>query len=409
MLNRIWLTLVISGIVSVFAQVIFGFGEASFSAVMDGLYDMTKTSVTIALGLIGVMAFWLGIFEIATHSGATNLLARVTAPLLHRLMPEVPKEHPAFGSITMNIGANILGLDNAATPLGIKAIQDLQSLNPKKEMITDAQLMFLVLNTSSLTLFPITVFLYRAEQGAMNPTDVFVPILLATLASSLVGLLVVAYRQGINLLNRAVALYGVALIAIVASIVIYFAGLAANEMAEMSAVLANGILLAFILVVLILSHRRGLDSFDLFITGAKNGFTVAVNLIPYLLAMLVAIAIFRTSGLLDIVLNGISSVVSVLGFDTRFVDALPTAIMKPLSGSGARAMMIETMQTHGVDSFAARMAAVMQGSTETTFYVIAVYLGAVRISRIRYLVSSCLLADFAGILTAVLVSYWFFG
>lgn len=409
MLNRIWLAMLISGLLAVLIQVLVGYGDVSFQAVMTAINQMTKTSVTLAFGLIGAMAFWLGIFEIASHAGLIEKVSRLTAPLLRRLMPSVPRDHPAFGSVTMNIAANMLGLDNAATPLGIKAVQDLQTLNTDKKTISDAQLLFLVLNTSSLTLFPISVFIYRAEQGANSPTDVFIPILLATTVSSLTGLLVVALRQRISLLNRACMFYGIGLFALLASIVIYFGNMAATEMTDMSAAWANGVLLSFIVVVLWSGSAKGLDCFDKFVVGAKQGFTVAINLIPYLLAMLVAIAVFRASGLLDLLLLGTRHMVEFIGWDQRFVDSLPTAVMKPLSGSGARAMMIETMQNYGVDSFPARVAAVMQGSTETTFYVIAVYLGAVGISRTRYLVSSCLMADVAGLSAAVIISYWFFG
>lgn len=409
MLNRIWLGLLLSGFLSVSVIAVWEGSATGFAAVMQAMNEMMRTSVNIAFGLIGIMGFWLGIFEIAQKSGLIEQLARWVTPLLTRLMPSVPANHPAFGSVTMNVAANMLGLDNAATPLGIKAIKDLQSINTQANTISDAQLLFLVLNTSSLTLFPITVFVYRAEQGAVAPTDVFIPILLSTLASSIVGLMVVCYRQGISLLQRSIILYAAVVFALIASLLIYFAGMSAAVMGDASAAIANATLVAFISFVLWRSHVKRIDAFSAFVTGAKQGFKVAIELIPYLLAMLVAIAVFRASGLLELIILAIKSLLSHIGADTRFVDALPTAIMKPLSGSGSRAMMIDTMQTFGADSFAGRLSATMQGSTETTFYVIAVYLGAVGITRTRYLVSSCLLADAAGLSTAIAVCYWFFG
>jgi spore maturation protein SpmB len=324
-------------------------------------------------------------------------------------MPEIPKDHPALGSITMNISANMLGLDNAATPFGIKAMQDMQSLSPNKDTLSNAQILFLVLNTSSVTLFPIAVFLYRAEQGAMSPTDVFIPILLATSASTLAGLIVTCLIQRINLLQHVILLYLVGLFSLLTALILYFAQLSTQAMAEQSSLLANSLLFSFIVLVLVVGWRKGLNTYELFVEGAKKGFDVAISIIPFLLAMLVAIGMLRASGMMDVLVEGIASGVALLGFDTRFVDALPTALMKPLSGSGARALMIETMQFHGADSFAGRLASVLQGSTETTFYVLAVYLGAVGIKHSRYAVGCCLVADLAGIVTAIAVSYWFFG
>ncbi len=376
---------------------------------MAATTSMARLSVEIALGLIGVLAFWLGIFQIAEQSGLVDKLARVLSPLLRRIMPDIPAHHPALGSITMNMSANILGLDNAATPFGIKAMQDMQSLNQDRVTITNSQIMFLVLNTSSVTLFPIAVFLYRAEQGAAQPTDVFIPILLATSASTLCGLIVTALVQKINLLERVVLVYLAAAFSLLAAVVVYFSTLAASELAAQSSILANFLLLTFIVIVLISGHRKGLNTYDLFIEGAKKGFEVAISLIPFLLAMLIAIGMLRASGVLEAVSQGLGTVVAGLGLDTRFIDALPTALMKPLSGSGARAMMIETMQYQGADSFAGRLAAVLQGSTETTFYVLAVYLGAVGIKYARHAVTCCLAADAAGIIAAISVSYWFFG
>ena len=309
----------------------------------------------------------------------------------------------------MNMSANVLGLDNAATPFGIKAMQDMQSLATDKETLTNSQILFLVLNTSSVTLFPIAVFLYRAEQGAAQPTDVFIPILLATSASTLTGLIVTSLVQRVNLFNRVVLFYLVGLFGLLGAVIVYFSNLAASELASQSAIVANFLLFLFIVAVLVTGWKRNLNTYELFIDGAKKGFNVAISLIPFLLAMLIAIGMLRASGILDMVSTGIAWAVTAVGGDARFVDALPTAIMKPLSGSGARALMIETMQHHGADSFSGRLASVLQGSTETTFYVLAVYLGAVGIKHARYAVACCLAADFAGIFAAIVVSYWFFG
>jgi spore maturation protein SpmB len=324
-------------------------------------------------------------------------------------MPDIPRGHPALGSITMNMSANVLGLDNAATPFGIKAMQDMQTLSPVKDTLSNSQILFLVLNTSSVTLFPIAVFLYRAEQGAAQPTDVFIPILLATSASTLFGLFVTCAVQKVNLFNRVVLTYLVGVFSLLAAVILYFSKLAADQLAAQSSLIANFLLLLFIVVVLVQGWRKKQNTYEQFVDGAKQGFEVAVTIIPFLLAMLFAIGMLRASGLLDIVMNGFSYVVGSIGIDTRFVEAIPNALMKPLSGSGARALMIETMQHHGADSFVGRLASVMQGSTETTFYVLAVYLGAVGIKHSRYAVGCCLAADFAGIFAAICVSYWFFG
>lgn len=409
MLHKIWLGFIVSAFLATIYQAILGDNPGSFQDVMSMVSNMAKVSVEIAIGLIGVLAFWLGIFEVAEKSGLIQKFSRVLAPFLTRVMPDIPKNHPALGSITMNMSANLLGLDNAATPFGIKAMQDMQTLAPKKDTLTNSQILFLVLNTSSVTLFPIAVFLYRGEQGAAQPTDVFIPILLATSASTLVGLIVTCLVQRVNLLNKIVLLYLVAAFSLLATVIMYFAQLAASELASQSAIVANSLLFSFVVFVLVSGWRVGNNTYEQFVDGAKKGFDVAITLIPFLLAMLVAIGMLRASGVMDLVVQAIASIAMLLGFDARFVDALPTAIMKPLSGSGARALMIETMQHHGADSFVGRLASVMQGSTETTFYVLAVYLGAVGIKHSRYAVACCLAADAAGIFTAIVVSYWFFG
>lgn len=409
MLHRIWLLFILSAFVATLWQALFYGHVEIFAEVMQAITSMAKLSVDIAIGLIGLLAFWLGIFQVAERSGLIAKVSRLLEPLLCRLMPDIPKGHPAIGSITMNMSANVLGLDNAATPFGIKAMEDMQSLAKTKDTVTNSQILFLVLNTSSVTLFPIAVFLYRAEQGAMQPTDVFIPILLATSASTLAGLLVTCWVQKVQLFNRVVMLYMAAVLALLMAVILYFAGLATQQLAQQSSLVANSLLLSFVVVVLLSGWRAGLNTYELFIQGAKKGFALAVSLIPFLLAMLFAIGMLRASGVLDLLGNGIAQLVASLGADTRFVEALPNALMKPLSGSGARALMIETMQHHGADSFAGRLASVLQGSTETTFYVLAVYLGAVGIKHSRYAVACCLVADAAGITAAIAVSYWFFG
>ena len=382
---------------------------SAFQDVMQSIISMTKLSVDIALGLIGLFSFWLGMFAIAEKAGFINKVAHLLEPLLSRLMPDIPKGHKAFGSITMNMSANFLGLDNAATPFGIKAMEDMQTLNKTPSTLSNSQILFLVLNTSSVTLFPIAIFLYRAEQGALQPTDVFIPILLATSASTLVGLVVTAMVQRINLFNHVVLLYVALGFGLVASVVLYFGNLSAQLMAEQSSLIANFLLLLFIVVILIGGMRRKVETYEVFIDGAKQGFQLAINLIPYLIAMLFAIGMLRTSGLLNILSSSLAYLVNGLGFDARFVDVLPNALMKPLSGSGARAMMIETMQHHGADSFIGRLSSIMQGSTETTFYIIAVYVGAVSVKYTRHAIACCLAADVAGLITAITVGYWFFG
>ncbi|MCC2615660.1 hypothetical protein LJ739_05350 [Aestuariibacter halophilus] len=409
MLQRIWLGFIFCAVFGALWQVLVNGQLDAFSDVMQAITSMASLSVEIALGLIGVLAFWMGIFAVAEKAALIDKVARVLSPLLRKIMPDIPAHHPALGSITMNISANVLGLDNAATPFGIKAMQDMQSLNPHKDTLSNSQIMFLVLNTSSVTLFPIAVFLYRGQQGAVHPTDVFIPILLATSASTLTGLLVTAWIQKVSLLNRTVLLYAAAVFALMASVILYFGQLAAEALAQQSSLVANCLLLTFIVLVLWTGFRKKLDTYSLFVEGAKEGFSLAVSLIPYLLAMLIAIGMLRASGVLEQAVMVIASGLQGVGIDARFVDALPNALMKPLSGSGARAMMIETMQHHGADSFAGRLASVLQGSTETTFYILAVYLGAVGIRHSRHAIACCLSADLAGVIAAISVSYWFFG
>jgi spore maturation protein SpmA len=409
LLNRIWSGFFFVAFISAMVQWLVFDQVLIFAEIVNAIFDMSRVTVEIAIGLIGILSFWLGMMKIAEHAGIIDKIAQFISPLFVRLMPEVPKGHPAIGSMTMNLSANFLGLDNAATPLGLKAMQDLQLLNPNKETASDAQILFLVLNTSAVTLFPVTVFVYRAQQGALNPTDVFVPILLATFASTLAGLFAVAFVQKIKLYQQIILLYLAAGIALVGGVVVYFTTLSAELLAQQSSLMGNLLIFSTLISFLFVALKRKVNVYDSFIEGAKQGFETSIKIIPYLLAMLCAIGVFRASGALDILVDGIRQLVLLFNGDTRFVDALPTAFMKPLSGSGARAMMIETMDTHGADSFAGRLASIVQGSTETTFYVLAVYFGSVGIRYSRHALACGLIADLAGISAAIGVCYWFFG
>lgn len=409
MLSRIWSGFFIVAFISAMVQWLVFDHVLIFEEIVNVIFSMSKVTVEIAIGLIGILSFWLGMMKIAEHAGIIDKLANFISPLFTRLMPNVPKGHPAIGSMTMNLSANFLGLDNAATPLGLKAMQDLQSLNPDKETASDAQILFLVLNTSAVTLFPVTVFIYRAQQGALNPTDVFIPILLATFASTLAGLFAVAFVQKIKLYQQVILLYLAVGIAIIGAIVVYFSTLSAQLLAQQSSLMGNLLIFSTLISFLLLALKRKVNVYDSFIEGAKQGFETSIKIIPYLLAMLCAIGVFRASGSLDFLVDAIRQVVLFFNGDTRFVDALPTAFMKPLSGSGARAMMVETMNTYGADSFAGRLASIVQGSTETTFYVLAVYFGSVGIRYSRHALACGLIADFAGITAAIGVCYWFFG
>lgn len=408
MLNRVWLVFFLTSLLAMAVQLFNGHIDVLANAV-EALFASAKLAAEIALGLVGVLSLWMGLMRIGEKAGVVGAIAFVFEPLLRRLMPEVPKGHPAFGSMTMNLTANIFGLDNAATPLGLKAMQDLQSLNPVKTVATNAQILFLVLNTSSVTLVPVTVFLYRAQQGAAAPADIFLPILLATSASTLAGLLSVAVVQRLSLLNAVVLGYGAVLLSALVASGFYLMTLTADAIGTVSTALGNGVLLLLVFSFVLVAGVRNVAIYDEFIEGAKAGFNQSIQLIPYLLAMLLAIGLLRASGALDYLLQLIASCVSLFGFDTRFVDAMPTALMKPFSGSGARAMMLETMAHHGVDSFAGRLAAIFQGSTETTFYVLAVYFGSVGIRHGRHALACGLTADFAGICAAIAVCYWFYG
>lgn len=409
MLNIIWMAFfLIAFVVALIKLLVLG-DQLIFTQLMQAMFELAKTAFEIALGLTGVLALWLGIMKIGERSGFIQLLTYALTPLFQRLMPDVPKNHPAIGAMVMNISANALGLDNAATPLGIKAMKELQTLNPFKDTASNAQILFLVINTSAVTLFPVTIFTYRAQMGAANPTDVFIPILIATYISTLVGLLSVAWVQKINLLDRVVLAYLGGFTAIVFALLLYFSNLSQQDMVNQSSLISNVILFSLVIVFITAAWIKKVNAYDAFIDGAKEGFETAITIIPYLVAMLVAIGVFRASGAMDMLAEGLRHLVLSLGLDDRFIEALPTALMKPFSGSGARAMMVDTMQTYGADSFAGRLSSIVQGSTETTFYVLAVYFGSVGIKHIRHAIGCGLAADFAGILAAIAVAYWFFG
>ena len=408
MLVHIWFGFFVAAAIAALYQWLVLDNGAIFSQLIQSTFDMASLSVEISIGLIGVLCLWLGLFKIAESSGLIQIFSRGLEPLFLKLMPEVPKGHAAHGSMTMNIAANMLGLDNAATPMGLRAMQDLQTLNEKPDIATNAQILFLVINTSSVTLLPVTIFLYRAQQGSSDPTSVFIPILLATSASTLAGLIAVSIVQKINLLNRVVIAYLGGFALLLAALGSWLVNQPAENMSTNSSLLGNLILFSVIMLFLTRGWIKQNNIYDDFVEGAKQGFDVAIKLIPYLLAMLVAIGLLRTSGVLDGVVWCMQYLLSSLGINTDFVQALPTAFMKPLSGSGARAMMLETMNTFGVDAFPALVSAIMQGSTETTFYVLAVYFGSVGIKRVRHAISCALIADLAGIMVAILAGYWFF-
>ena len=409
MLNALWLGFFLTATVAALAQWLLAGNAQVFAAMVQALFAMAKLSVEVMVLLFGTLTLWLGFLRIAEEAGIVQALARWLAPLFAKLMPEIPRGHPALGLMTLNFAANGLGLDNAATPMGLKAIRALQELNPSSTTASNAQILFLVLNASSLTLLPVSIFMYRLQQGAADPTLVFLPILLATSASTLVGLVSVALVQRLPLLSPVVLAYLLPLALGLAAFMALLASLSAAALASLSGLLGNLSLFAVVLLFLLVGAWKKIAVYDSFIAGAKEGFAVARDLLPYLVAMLCAVGVFRASGALGYVLDAIRWCVELLGMDARFVDALPTALVKPFSGSAARAMLIETMQSQGVDSFAALVAATVQGSTETTFYVLAVYFGAVGIQRARHAVACALLAELAGVVAAIVVCYRFFG
>jgi spore maturation protein SpmA len=409
MLNRLWFGFFLVAAVAALARWLVGGDEGVFAAVVAALFDMAELSVKVMVLLFGTLTLWLGFLEIAEKAGLVDGLARLLGPLFARLMPEVPRGHPAVGLITLNFAANALGLDNAATPIGLRAMRELQSLNPSADTASNAQILFLVLNASSLTLLPVTVFMYRAQAGAHDPTLVFLPTLLATSASTLVGLLSVAFMQRLRLGDPVVLAWLLGGALALGGFIAVLISLSAAALASLSSLLGNLALFGVIIAFLCAGAYKRVPLFEAFIDGAKQGFDVAKGVLPYLIAMLCAVGVLRASGALDFALDGVRWAAQHAGLDTRFVDALPTALVKPLSGSAARAMLLETINHSGVDSFPALLSATIQGSTETTFYVVAVYFGAVGIRRVRHAVGCALLADLAGVLASIAVCYWFFG
>jgi spore maturation protein SpmA len=409
MLNKIWGGFFLVAFAVGLGRWLLGGEEGVWAAMVAAAFELAKTGFEISIGLTGVMCLWLGVMRLGEKGGAVDLLARAFGPLLRRLFPGIPDGHPATGAIVMNMAANVLGLDNAATPLGLKAMKELQTLNPEPERATDDQILFLVINTSAVTLIPVTILVFRAQLGAADPTDVFVPILIATFCSTLVGLLVTAAVQRLRLWDPVVLAYLGGMTAAVAGLVVWFSRLDRETMERQSSLLSNLVIFTVIVAFLALAAWRRQPVYETFVEGAKEGFQVAIGIIPYLVAMLVAIGVLRASGALDLALDGVRWAVERAGFDTRWVDGLPTALMRPLSGSGARGLMVETMEAHGADSFAGRLVSVVQGSTETTFYVLAVYFGSVGIRNTRHALACGLAADAAGIVAAIGVCYLFFG
>ena len=408
-LNYIWVAFFLIAFIIALVKLIFLGDTEVFPAMMNSTFETSKTAFEISLGLTGVLSLWLGVMKIGERGGVVNALARVLSPLFTRLFPDIPKGHPVTGSIFMNIAANMLGLDNAATPLGLKAMEQLQELNPKKDTATNPMIMFLVLNTSGLTLIPVSIMVYRVQLGAANPTDIFIPILLATFCSTLAGIIITSLFQRINLLNKEMLLMLGGMCTIVAAIIWGFGQLDKDQMNVVSMSVANILLMTIIITFIISGIRKHVNVYDAFIDGAKDGFTTAVRIIPYLVAIPVAIGVFRASGAMDFLIDGIKWVVAACGGNTDFVAALPTALMKPLSGSGARGMMVDTMTTYGADSFPGILSCIFQGSTDTTFYILAVYFGSVAIKYTRHAVACGLLADLAGIVSAIAIAYFFFG
>lgn len=408
-LNYIWVSFFILAFVIALARMVFMGDMEVFPAMMNSTFDSSKTAFEISLGLTGVLSLWLGIMKIGERGGVINVLARILSPVFSKVFPDIPKGHPVTGSIFMNMAANMLGLDNAATPLGLKAMEQLQELNTRKDTATNPMIMFLVLNTSGLTLIPVSIMVYRSQLGAAQPTDIFIPILLATFFSTIAGLIITSIYQKINLLNKVMVLTLGGMAAIVALIIWGFGQMSKDTMNVVSTSVANILLMTIIVLFIFAGLRKKVNVYDAFIEGAKDGFTTAVRIIPYLVAILVGIGVFRASGAMDMLVDGIGWCVSAVGGDNQFVGALPTALMKPLSGSGARGMMVDAMTTYGADSFVGRLSCVFQGSTDTTFYILAVYFGSVNIRYTRHAVACGLLADLAGVVAAIAIAYMFFG
>lgn len=407
-LNYIWLAFFLVAFVIAAFRLLFMGDVAVFPSMIDSTFEMSKTAFEISLGLTGVLTLWLGIMKVGEKGGVVALVAKVLSPVFVRLFPDIPKGHPVTGSIFMNISANMLGLDNAATPLGLKAMEQLQQLNTKKDTASNPMIMFLVLNTSGLTLIPVSIMVYRAQMGAEQPTDIFIPILLATFFSTLAGIVVTSIYQRINIINRTMMLALGGMSIFVAAIIWLFGSMSKDQVGVVSTNVANILLMLIIVSFILAGMRKRVNVYDAFIEGAKDGFSTAIRIIPYLVAILVGIGVFRASGAMDMIIDGVRWLVEACGMDGNFVGALPTALMKPLSGSGARGMMVDAMTTYGADSFVGRLSCVFQGSTDTTFYILAVYFGSVGIRYTRHAVACGLLADLAGMIAAIAICYMFF-
>lgn len=407
-LNYIWIFFFVVAFVIGLIKLIF-FGDTNiFSAMMNSTFDMAKTGFEISIGLTGVLTLWMGIMKIGERGGIVKVFTKVVAPFFNKLFPSLGKDHPAYGSIMMNMAANMLNLDNAATPMGLKAMNEMQHTNSSKDVASDAQIMFLVLNASGLTIIPISIMVYRTQLGAVNPADIFIPVLLATFFSTMAGLISVAWHQKINLLDRTIISYIGVLTAFIGGIIWYFSGLEKEQIQIISSVSSNVIIFSIIIGFILLAVRKRVNVYDAFIEGAKDGFSTAIMIIPYLIAILVAIGVFRTSGAMEWFISGINYAFNFVGINTDFIPALPTALMKPLSGSGSRGMMVDAMTIYGADSFVGRVACTIQGSADTTFYVLAVYFGSVGIKNTRYALTCGLIADFTGMIAAILLAYMFF-
>ena len=408
-LNYIWIAFFLIGFLVALGQLIFAGNTQIFNDLVNSVFSNAKTGFEISLGLTGALTLWMGLLRVGEKGGVVNILGRAMGPLFEKLFPGLPKGHPAYGSIMLNLAANMLGLDNAATPLGLKAMKEMQEVNPDKDTASNAQIMFLVLNAAGLTIIPVSIIVYRMQLGAANPADIFIPILISTFAALLTGLLSVAIIQKINIFDKVIIAYLGGMTLLVAGIIIFFSQLPKDQISSVSTFAANFILISIIVLFIVLALIKKVNVYDAFVEGAKEGFNIAIKIIPFLVAILVAIGIFRASGAMDFIIAGIAKFFSWLGVDTRFTGALPVAFMKPLSGSGARGLMIDAMKTNGADSFIGRLACTMQGTTDTTFYIVAVYFGSVGIKNTRYSVGCGLLADLVGFTVAIFVAYMFFG
>ena len=407
-LNYIWIAFFVIGFIVATLQLIIGGNTQIFNDIINSIFANAKTGFEVSLGLTGALALWMGLLKVGEKGGIVNILGKLIGPLFQKLFPELPKGHKAYGSMILNISANMLGLDNAATPMGLKAMKEMQETNPNKETATNAQIMFIVLNAAGLTIIPVSIIVYRTQLGAVNPADVFIPILIATFAALLAGMISVSIVQKINLFDKVILAYMGGLTAIVVGIIYYFSFLPKEEISNISTFAANFILISIIILFIVLAAIKKVNVYDAFVEGAKEGFDVAIKIIPFLVAILVAIGVFRASGAMDFLVSGIAKFFSLFGVDTEFTEALPVALMRPLSGSGARGLMVDAMTVHGADSFVGRLTCIMQGATDTTFYIVALYFGSVGIKNTRHVIGCCLLGDLAGLTTAIIVAYLFF-